>query len=441
VGLLALIIGCVKSGNPEAAGAPTPGDAVWYDVLPGKGVCLSRVPSAGKMSKTDRAGFDAALAAIQKGDLAAADTALEPLSAHPGVEDLRAVVGMLKGDASKGNDLLALADANPSDACLNATAALADTGRGGDGRSYVARARTAAPDDPRIAFLAWYLGVDSDDLVPTLEKGLAADPENPGYALAVGIDRLRKGDKSGLQLVESAVAGGMSDGIGVLLVAYYQEHQMPEYLKLASKVGLLPDDGKVATAEDPVAQFQQELGQVPGVPLVATFETTQGTFECTLLPESAPVSVANFVGLARGTRPWLDPRDGEVKKLPLYDGTTFHRVIPEFMVQGGDPTGTGKGDPGFQFLDEIDPSQRFDHPGVLALANSGPNTNGSQFFVTEVPAPNLDGHHTVIGQCGDAAVQVVKKIARVPRDPEDKPVDPVTLTHLTITPAGAAGTP
>ena len=121
---------------------------------------------------------------------------------------------------------------------------------------------------------------------------------------------------------------------------------------------------------------------------------------------------------------------------PLYDGTIFHRVIPEFMIQGGDPTGTGMGDPGYTFEDEFDPDLKFDVPGRLAMANSGPNTNGSQFFITEVPTEHLNQHHTIFGQCDEPSVNVVKTIARVERDPNDKPVTPVVLKKVTIVPEG-----
>jgi peptidyl-prolyl cis-trans isomerase A (cyclophilin A) len=123
---------------------------------------------------------------------------------------------------------------------------------------------------------------------------------------------------------------------------------------------------------------------------------------------------------------------------PLYDGTTFHRVIPEFMIQGGDPIGTGMGDPGYTFNDEFDPNLGFDLAGRLAMANSGPNTNGSQFFVTEAPYEAGNGHYTIFGQCDDPSVLVVKTITRVQRDENDKPLTPVTLNKVTIVPEGKA---
>ena len=142
----------------------------------------------------------------------------------------------------------------------------------------------------------------------------------------------------------------------------------------------------------------------------AVFDTTMGTLRCKLFPKESPKTVANFIGLADGTKDWKDPATGQTKHgVPLYSGTIFHRVIPDFMIQGGDPLGSGFGDPGYKFADEIVPSLTFDRPGRLAMANSGPGTNGSQFFITEVPTPHLNGHHTIFGQCDDATVELVKK--------------------------------
>jgi peptidyl-prolyl cis-trans isomerase A (cyclophilin A) len=143
--------------------------------------------------------------------------------------------------------------------------------------------------------------------------------------------------------------------------------------------------------------------------------------------------VANFIGLAEGTIDWTDPTTKKKQHhKPYYDGTTFHRVIPEFMIQGGDPTATGMGDPGYSFDDEFDPNLNFDKPGRLAMANSGPNTNGGQFFVTEAAYDSLNQHYTLFGQCDDASVAVVKAITHVPRDGDDKPLTPVLLKKVTI---------
>jgi peptidyl-prolyl cis-trans isomerase A (cyclophilin A) len=147
-------------------------------------------------------------------------------------------------------------------------------------------------------------------------------------------------------------------------------------------------------------------------PLFATFKTTAGDIVVKLLPEKAPKTVENFVGLAEGTKKWTDPRSGMPSSKPLYDGTVFHRVIPEFMIQGGDPQGDGTGGPGYKFGDEIGPDNKFDRPGLLAMANAGPGTNGSQFFITEVPTPHLNRGHTIFGEVVKGG-DLVAKIARM----------------------------
>jgi peptidyl-prolyl cis-trans isomerase A (cyclophilin A) len=145
--------------------------------------------------------------------------------------------------------------------------------------------------------------------------------------------------------------------------------------------------------------------------ITATFKTSMGEIVVNLLPAKAPKTVANFLALAEGTREWKDPKSGQMVKRPLYDGTVFHRVIPDFMIQGGDPLGTGTGGPGYRFEDEIGPDNRFDRPGLLAMANAGPNTNGSQFFITEVPTPHLNRGHTIFGEVVKGG-ELVPRIAR-----------------------------
>jgi peptidyl-prolyl cis-trans isomerase A (cyclophilin A) len=174
----------------------------------------------------------------------------------------------------------------------------------------------------------------------------------------------------------------------------------------------------------------------------AIIDTTAGKIHCTLFPKKAPVGVENFIGLASGTKDWTSPLTHAKKHgVPLYDGTIFHRVIPEFMIQGGDPAGTGRGDPGYKFKNETAPDLLFDRPGRLAYANAGPDTNGSQFFITELPYPSLNGGYTIFGQCDEASVELVKQIARMASDPRDnRPFRPVKITHITIVKAGAAPT-
>lgn len=188
----------------------------------------------------------------------------------------------------------------------------------------------------------------------------------------------------------------------------------------------------------------------------AVIHTTAGDMKCELFPKEAPKAVANFIGLATGKKDWTDPRTGKmVHGKPLYDGVIFHRTIPGFMIQGGDPTGTGSGDPGYKFEDELHADLLFDKPGRLAMANSGPNTNGSQFFITETDVqflnPCLDPNgcmggrrppnsgYTIFGQCDDATVELVKKIARMPcqggqqcTNENSRPENPVKITHIDI---------
>lgn len=183
---------------------------------------------------------------------------------------------------------------------------------------------------------------------------------------------------------------------------------------------------------------RQAGGQEPG--LYMTFETDLGSIRCQLFERETPVTVRKIVGLATGRLSYVDPQTRkEVRGKKFYDGLIFHRVIPQFMIQGGDPLGTGYGGPegpGFPFQDEFVPSLRFDAPGKLAMANSGPNTNGSQFFITEVPLPYLNDKHTIFGQCGD--LQVIRAIARVPRDPDDRPNKPVTIRRVVVERIGPA---
>jgi peptidyl-prolyl cis-trans isomerase A (cyclophilin A) len=190
----------------------------------------------------------------------------------------------------------------------------------------------------------------------------------------------------------------------------------------------------LASAAQPCAG--QNSARAPG--LYLTFQTTLGDIHCALFENEAPLTVRTIVGLATGNLPTIDPRTKEkVSGRPFYDGLTFHRVIPKFMIQGGDPLGTGEGEPlgpGFPFKDEFAPTLRFNVPGRLAMANAGPNTNGSQFFITEVPAPYLDDKHTIFGQCGDSSV--VKAIARTPAA-EERPITPVVIKHVSVERVGA----
>ena len=165
--------------------------------------------------------------------------------------------------------------------------------------------------------------------------------------------------------------------------------------------------------------------------MYAVIYTSMGNIVCRLFEKEAPKAVANFRGLATGRKAWTDPTTGRVKHSPLYSGTTFHRVIPGFMIQGGDPTGTGNGSPGYKFEDEISPNLKFDRPGILAMANSGPNTNGCQFFITVAPAEHLNGNYSVFGEVVTGQ-EIADAISKVPRDSSDKPNEPIKITAIAI---------
>ena len=165
--------------------------------------------------------------------------------------------------------------------------------------------------------------------------------------------------------------------------------------------------------------------------LTATLQTSQGRIVIRLFPDHAPKTVRNFVELAEGGRQWTDPRTGRATTGKLYDGTIFHRVIPDFMIQGGDPLGSGRGGPGYEFADEFHPDLRFDRPYLLAMANAGPGTNGSQFFITVGPTPWLNGKHTIFGEVIEGA-DVVDRISRVKTGSQDRPVEDVTIDSVTV---------
>ncbi len=165
--------------------------------------------------------------------------------------------------------------------------------------------------------------------------------------------------------------------------------------------------------------------------LTVTLQTNQGTVVARLFPDHAPKTVRNFTELAEGGREWTDPRSRKKTTARLYDGTVFHRVIPDFMIQGGDPLGTGTGGPGYQFADEIHPDLAFDRPYLLAMANSGPGTNGSQFFVTVAPTPWLNGKHTIFGEVTQGS-EVVDRISHMKTGRQDRPVEDVVLESVTV---------
>ena len=175
-----------------------------------------------------------------------------------------------------------------------------------------------------------------------------------------------------------------------------------------------------------IAQAQEKRS-----PVYATLKTTMGDIVVQLFEEKAPKTVANFVELATGAKEWTDPKTRQKVKRPLYNGVIFHRVIPGFMIQSGDPLGNGTGGPGYRFEDEFHPDLKHSKPGVLSMANAGPNTNGSQFFITHKATPWLDGRHSVFGEVVKGE-NVVDAIANAPRDPRDRPIKEIVLQEVVI---------
>jgi peptidyl-prolyl cis-trans isomerase A (cyclophilin A) len=179
------------------------------------------------------------------------------------------------------------------------------------------------------------------------------------------------------------------------------------------------------------ADKEKTVTQPQPEPLYATFKTSMGSIVIRLFEDKAPKTVENFVGLATGAKEWTDPATNQKVKRPLYNGTIFHRVIPNFMIQGGDPLGRGTGGPGYRFADEFNPALKHSKPGILSMANSGPNTNGSQFFITHVPTPHLDNRHSVFGEVVQGQ-DVVVAIGNVPRGAGDRPQKDVVLQEIVI---------
>jgi peptidyl-prolyl cis-trans isomerase A (cyclophilin A) len=165
--------------------------------------------------------------------------------------------------------------------------------------------------------------------------------------------------------------------------------------------------------------------------MTATFDTSAGTFKIRLFEDKAPKTVANFVGLATGTKEWTDSRTGKASSQPFYDGLIFHRVIDGFMIQGGCPEGSGRGGPGYRFADEFGPGLKHDKAGLLSMANAGPNTNGSQFFITLAPTPWLDNRHAIFGEVVEG-MDVVTKIGKTATGPQDRPVQDIAIRKVTV---------
>lgn len=435
--VLCLLAACGPKSGSNAAPPTTP--TLVPNGIERPDICLSPVMDAGPVPKEHRAAFGRGVAALQAKDLRVARETLQAAGDHPAVQGARAIVTLQEGRATEAREALRdLTTAWPTDACLKQAAAYAalTDGQIKYGAALAEEARKMAPELPAAMILHGFTQMmtgDVDGAADTWRAVLAVAPTDAVANAALAAHYLRLGDALlALPLLEKAGAAGI-DVSPMLPVAYYKAGELGRYIQVTSAQGWpLGDNGRLAASADPVADFRALLGLGEGQTLYVTLGTSMGPIECELFWDKAPVTVGNFVGLARGTQAWIDPRTGQRGSGPYYDGTVLHRVIPDFMVQMGDPTGTGSGDPGYRFADEIAPDLRFDQGGLLAMANSGPGSNGAQFFVTEVPTAHLSGRHTIFGACDEAGLAKIKEIARVPRDGMDKPVTPVVLETVVI---------
>ena len=270
---------------------------------------------------------------------------------------------------------------------------------------------------------------------------------------------IRFSSKSIVRTVSKGGAWGMALSVCAALGACEAEYPEPQFQRPKAHAESAPERKRANPHEAPVEQERPRRPMGRGGPtspdpangkfdlseaLVglggkgkphATIDTSMGKLECELFADKAPLTVANFVGLARGLRPFWDANEGAWVKRPLYDGTTFHRVIPDFMIQGGDHMGNGTGDVGYNLVDELHPSLKHDRPGLLCMANKGPNTNGGQFFITDAATPHLTAMHTytIFGEC--KPTELVHKIATVPKEYAggERPASPVVIKSVKIT--------
>jgi peptidyl-prolyl cis-trans isomerase A (cyclophilin A) len=390
------------------------------------------------MSTRDRGTWWTAVQTLEGGDPVTAHGLFVRSGPHPSAEAGRAAVSAMFGSDDRAERLLRpVLDAHPQEPCLLQLGALTAL-QAGDMDTAQARAQQAVDAAPELFNAALIRTAVRAQAHPeqareAAEELVAAYPDRPSGYLLLTAQALGKGDHTAaipslekLQSLDFPVTD-------TLLTAYRATGRLGDALQLYAELGnKLGDDGAIAASEDPAATFYEVLGMTAEQDLVATIRTSEGDLRCTLFPAAAPLTVANFVGLARGRITWTHPDTEAQHTEPLYNGTVLHRVIPEFMIQGGDPRGDGSGGPGYRFVDEIDPRLRFTQPGALAMANSGPATNGSQFFVTEKPTGHLDGKHTIFGQCDEASVEKVRAITSLPRDSSNRPKSPVTITTIEI---------
>ena len=427
---LLLLLATASAGKAPAALS----EPVWLDLDPLRPrICVSMVPEAGRFKGGDAEGWADVRRSLESGKLTDAIVRSSELKRHPAQRTVRAAAYILgRGQAI---DLRPLVEKYPEDACLSVMAASVAL-KAGDVAGMiqnVERAYAVWPDQADVAELYALAGPTPTERRARFQAAVEASPED--LSLRYSVAQLAETDGD----LATAVAGYRKVyDLGYTEVAVKLEKMALQTGDIDTYLALAIDDTSPVHGpgfegvEDRKQAYLDWLGlDAITTPLFAVFDTSEGELVCQLWPDNAPVTVMNFVGLARGDQPWT--RNGQEVREPLYNDTIFHRVIPEFMVQAGDPEGTGRGSPGYRFADEPTPRASFDRPGLLGMANSGPDTNGSQFFITEVPTPHLSGKHTIFGQCEPQAVDKVKAIARLPRGPGDKPERDVMLRTVRIT--------
>lgn len=432
MGLAATVLaGCPKSGSPATVTAPA---EMWLDLGPDvPALCVSSVPAAERAPAAARKQIDVARDTLRGGT--APD--ISALPEHPSADAIRGAARMLGQDMEGARvEFRDLANAYPDDPCLGQAAAYTAmvTGQISYAEPYLKTAMKGDASHPDVgvpaAVLVVQLRGDTNEALRILRKVHEAHPDHLRTRAWLGRLHAQRGEYDvALPHLKAAKKAGLRV-TSELAVAAYTTGDTEAYLSVAGRSPPLSQD--LTALDAPMAAYREMVGLEENTRLIAILETSMGDLHCELFWEQAPVTVAAFVGFANGTGPWTDPRTEQPGVGPLYRNIVFHRVIPEFMIQTGDPLGRGSGGPGFRFQDEIDLGLGFDRPGRLGMANSGPNTNGSQFFITETPAPHLTGKHTVFGQCDPGAIAVAKAIARVPRDQGDKPIEPVRLQQIRI---------
>lgn len=425
-----LLISCATRVGPSAPDSEALG---WMDLgMDAPRLCLSPVSEAPGLSKGERQELAAARERVAAGEMG---VSLDGLADHPARTVLEGAILVQEGQNGPARETFRdLANAYQGDACLQAAAAITAIRafQPEYARPYLKTALELWPQDVDVRLIdAVMAAIDGDGerVLGGLRQLAAEHPEDLrtrawlGRALAARGDldlaqpHLRAAWEAGLKSVEPALAEASRLG-----------GDLDTYLRITGGSPPLPVD--LRGQGGALSTYRTTLG-ISGEQSTVEIQTTLGTLTCELFWRHAPLTVGAFLGLARGGTPWMD-ETGKTRTDPLTVGTSFHRVIPGFMVQGGDPRGDGTGGPGWAFADEVHTDLRFDRPGRLAMANSGPGTNGSQWFVTEVPTPHLNGKHTIFGQCDEASLEVVRAMGRVPRGEADRPVSPIRIVAVEL---------